>query len=132
VSVLGPVTVLLISVATIGLDQVTKAAAQRWWGPRVLHSRRRAVPGLTGAVVLWAVMFAGSLVVASSSKPDWLAIVALSLAVGGGGGNVLDRSRTGSVVDFVAVGWWPVFNLADVALVSGAALAVVNLVGGQS
>ena len=43
--------------------------------------------------------------------------VALSLVLGGAAGNLLDRIRWGSVVDFIDIGVgtlrWPVFNLAD-------------------
>ena len=138
----GPIAVILISVGTVGLDQATKAAAQRLladpsdgarWGLRLLGNRRGAILGLgfTVAAVLWAVLLGGSLVVASTPKPSALAIVALGLAVGGGAGNLLDRSRKGTVIDFVAIGWWPVFNVADVALVFGAVLAVVNALVGS-
>lgn len=50
----------------------------------------------------------------------------IGLMVGGALGNLVDRVRLGYVVDFVDLGWWPVFNLADSAIVvgiSGLALA---------
>jgi signal peptidase II len=130
VNVVGPVAVILIAVTTVWLDQVTKAGAARW-GLGLLRNRRGAILGLgfAGAVALWVFLLGGSLVLASTARPSGLAIVALGLAVGGGAGNLLDRSRAGEVIDFVAIGWWPTFNLADVALVSGAVLAVVDLVG---
>lgn len=43
----------------------------------------------------------------------------LSLQLGGAIGNLVDRVRFGYVVDFVDLGWWPVFNLADSAIVVG-------------
>jgi signal peptidase II len=53
--------------------------------------------------------------------------VALGLVVGGALGNLLDRAFRagdgflgGGVVDFVDLQWWPVFNLADSAIVVGA------------
>ncbi len=45
--------------------------------------------------------------------------VALGLQVGGAIGNLLDRLRHGYVVDFIDVGPWPVFNVADSAIVTG-------------
>ncbi len=45
--------------------------------------------------------------------------VGLGLVVGGALGNLLDRVRLGYVVDFVAVGVWPKFNLADSAIALG-------------
>jgi len=45
--------------------------------------------------------------------------VSLGLQLGGAMGNLLDRIRLGLVVDFIDFGFWPVFNLADVAIVTG-------------
>ena len=52
----------------------------------------------------------------------WPLTLALSLPLGGALGNLLDRVRLGHVIDFIDVGWWPVFNLADAAITIGAAL----------
>jgi signal peptidase II len=52
-----------------------------------------------------------------------LVAVALGLVVGGAAGNLADRllrDTGGAVVDFVDVGFWPVFNLADAAVTMGA------------
>jgi signal peptidase II len=43
----------------------------------------------------------------------WLAIVPLALLAAGAVGNLIDRLRLGYVVDFISVGSFPVFNLAD-------------------
>ncbi len=55
--------------------------------------------------------------------------VALGMILGGALGNLLDRAVRegdgflgGGVVDFVDLQWWPVFNLADSAIVVGAVL----------
>jgi len=45
--------------------------------------------------------------------------VTMGIIVGGALGNILDRLRLGSVVDFISIGWWPVFNLADSAIAVG-------------
>jgi signal peptidase II len=50
---------------------------------------------------------------------------ALGLVLGGALGNLVDRVRLGHVVDFIDLGWWPVFNLADSAVVLGVALLVM-------
>ena len=56
--------------------------------------------------------------------------LALGLQLGGAIGNLLDRIRQGYVVDFVDFGyranWWPVFNVADSAIVIGVALLALN------
>ncbi len=46
---------------------------------------------------------------------------------GGAAGNLIDRVRLGYVVDYLDVHVWPVFNLADVAIVLGAAVLIVAL-----
>ena len=51
--------------------------------------------------------------------------LSLGLQLGGAAGNLIDRIRQGYVVDFLDLGWWPVFNVADSAIVSG----IVILVG---
>jgi signal peptidase II len=59
-------------------------------------------------------------------------IIALGLVVGGGLGNVADRvfrDLGGRVVDFVDLHVWPVFNLADAAIVCG--VIVVIFVSGR-
>jgi len=57
--------------------------------------------------------------------------IALSLILGGAVGNLWDRVASGRVVDFllfyVKQYQWPVFNLADSAIVVGAALLVIEI-----
>jgi len=57
--------------------------------------------------------------------------IALSLILGGAVGNLWDRVASGRVVDFllfyVKQYQWPVFNLADSAIVVGASLLVIEI-----
>jgi signal peptidase II len=57
--------------------------------------------------------------------------IALSLILGGAVGNLWDRVMNGRVVDFLLVYIkryeWPVFNLADSAIVVGACLLVIEI-----
>ena len=46
----------------------------------------------------------------------------LGLILGGTIGNLIDRLRFGYVTDFIGVGFWPVFNIADSAVTVGAIL----------
>lgn len=56
--------------------------------------------------------------------------IALGLVLGGAIGNLIDRVRLGHVVDFIDLGWWPVFNLADSSIVVGVVLlALAALIG---
>ena len=45
---------------------------------------------------------------------------ALALLAGGATGNLIDRIWHGQVIDFIDFSFWPVFNLADCAIVVGA------------
>ncbi|HUL66454.1 MAG TPA: signal peptidase II [Burkholderiaceae bacterium] len=55
---------------------------------------------------------------------------ALALILGGALGNVIDRLAYGHVIDFLDFhlgGWhWPAFNVADSAIVCGAALLIID------
>ena len=53
---------------------------------------------------------------------QWWIKVSLGLQLGGALGNLLDRLRMGYVIDFIDFKIWPVFNLADSAIVIGVAI----------
>jgi len=62
----------------------------------------------------------------------WLVRAALSMILAGAIGNLIDQLRLGYVIDFVAVGWWPKFNVADSSIVVGTiALAISMLLEGR-
>ena len=45
--------------------------------------------------------------------------LSIGLQIGGAVGNLLDRLRLGHVTDFVDVGDWPIFNVADASIITG-------------
>ena len=51
--------------------------------------------------------------------------ISLGLLLGGAVGNLVDRVLMGRVTDFIDVGAWPIFNLADSAIVTGIIILVV-------
>lgn len=55
-----------------------------------------------------------------------LSLYAVGMIFGGALGNTVDRVRLGKVVDFVAVGNFPVFNVADSSIVLGILLLIVS------
>lgn len=50
------------------------------------------------------------------------AYIAVGLILGGGIGNLIDRIRLDHVIDFIDVGIWPTFNIADSAITIGVIL----------
>ena len=68
----------------------------------------------------------------SQRVPTGLLRLSLGLQIGGAVGNLLDRLRLGHVTDFVDVGAWPVFNVADASIITGLViLAWIFLVADQ-
>lgn len=85
----------------------------------------------TPVLVTFAFVAAAIVSVLIVRSPDRRALRAgLALILGGALGNVIDRLRFGSVVDFLdlhALGWhWPAFNVADSAITVGAVLLILE------
>ena len=62
------------------------------------------------------------LIYRSQRFPTGLLRLSLGLQLGGAFGNLLDRVRLGHVTDWVDIGPWPVFNVADASIVTGLVL----------
>ncbi|MFQ5724144.1 MAG: signal peptidase II [Terriglobia bacterium] len=143
---------LLLALAVFLLDQASKALVARTLAAGEL---RRVLPGffnlthtrnpgaafglLSNSDSPWAGAFLILFSVAALALvwsllwrgPARLAGVGLGLILGGALGNLFDRLRAGSVVDFLDfhVGGyhWPAFNLADSAIVVGAAALLAEI-----
>jgi signal peptidase II len=61
-----------------------------------------------------------------SGTPPWWQSIGVGLLAGGAAGNLADRARLGYVVDFVSVGRWPNFNVADSAITVGAVILITG------
>jgi signal peptidase II len=148
----------LVIVSTIGCDRVTKhlaetelaGAAPRSFladtvrleyaenaggflslGANLAPAVRRSLFGVGTALGLIAV-------IATAIRLRWRGwgLIAVALFASGGASNLIDRVVRGSVIDFMNVGVGPVrtgiFNVADVAVMAGAALlAVAQLHAGE-
>jgi lipoprotein signal peptidase len=107
----------------IGVDLLAKTAAVAFGISLRNNAYALGVVGGTG----WMLTFisGAALVVATRRLRPRVDEIALALIVGGAASNLLDRAVTGAVHDFIPAG--PiVFNVADVALVAGVALAIVK------
>jgi signal peptidase II len=78
---------------------------------------------LTSIAVAWMLVF-----FARSGSRHPVIPAALGLLIGGSVANLVDRIRLGHVTDFLDVGWWPAFNLADTFIVVGVATLLLALV----
>ena len=128
------------------LDRVTKVLAEQHLAgrppirliPDILHLRFTENPGgafglfggLTWLFVAASVIVVVVVVMASRNLPSRSTAVALGLVLGGAIGNITDRVIRGSgfsgeVVDFLDLRVWPVFNVADSAIVVGAAILLI-------
>ncbi|MBK7215860.1 MAG: signal peptidase II [Candidatus Promineofilum sp.] len=124
-------------------DQVTKYLVETRiplygvWAPipalegvfRIVHTANTgAVFGLFQGTGMFfaalAVVVAGAIVYFNLTLPgnQWAIRVALGLQLGGALGNLIDRLRQGHVTDFIDTGPWYIWNLADLAIVSGVIL----------
>jgi signal peptidase II len=126
------------------VDQLSKLLVlrrlegQQWVGfprgvrlrPVLNHGSATALSATpTGAGVLWVLVVASIASIAFVDGPFGQSASAggFGAALGGAIGNSLDRHRRGGVVDFIAIGWWPNFNLADAAIVGGIAFALSSV-----
>jgi signal peptidase II len=140
---------LLLSMVILGLDQASKYWIIQTLGPqpltdaipligdwfRFIYSRNTGVafslfqniPQFLTIVALG--ITAGVIYAYARHMPNRSPLIQVSvgLIVGGALGNVVDRLRLGYVVDFIQVGWWPVFNIADSAICVGAALLLLGM-----
>lgn len=134
------------AVAVIVVDQVTKVWAvagletrtiELIWTLRLRLIRNTGFAfGLGEGFGRWlAVLIVGVIVgvlVYARRINDRTTVIVLGLIVGGAIGNLIDRLvraedgfMSGGVVDFVDLQWWPVFNVADMAVVCGAGALVL-------
>ncbi|PKB65189.1 MAG: signal peptidase II [SAR202 cluster bacterium Io17-Chloro-G2] len=60
-----------------------------------------------------------ALIFQSQPRQGHLLRLSIGMQLGGAIGNLLDRFRLGHVTDFLDVGAWPVFNVADASIVTG-------------
>lgn len=130
--------------ALIAVDRLTKAVVARCWRPgdgvrfgpwlQLRHVRHRLNPVVTkrqgvglivllagvAAVLLWLVV--GTVFFVSPH-----ARIGLVMAVAGASCNLWDRLRHHAFVDFICVGRWPAFNVADAGICVGAVVALTHL-----
>ena len=145
---LAPLFIGLLAVAVFAADQASKAfvRANMFLGestPRdgffrftyttntgsafgLFHNQATAL--ILASIVGIAVLL---VLYRQQAKPSPPLRLSLGLQLGGAVGNLADRLILGRVTDFIDVGPWPVFNLADSAIVIGILIIAYHLMFGQ-
>lgn len=149
---LGPVVMIAIAAVVVVADQITKiiAVSQLEGGPwinvvgdtvRLVLIRNSGAAFSLGTDLTVVFSVIASVVVLAllwfsrRIHSTWWAW-GLGLILGGAAGNLVDRYvrapgiLEGHVVDFISVGWWPVFNVADSSLVAGVIVIAVTVLLG--
>jgi signal peptidase II len=140
-------TVALVAIATgvAAVDQLTKIVVRSVIGPGRSGSRVDLVDGWLaleytenrGAAFgmlsgLGPVLAAASIAILAGlvllytrhERPPLWHTVAIGAVAGGALGNLVDRLWLGYVIDFVSVGPWPNFNIADSAITVGVLILI--------
>jgi len=60
------------------------------------------------------------------SRHDRWTSFSFGLIIGGALGNIVDRLNDGHVTDFIQIGWWPLFNIADSCITVGVLLLLLQ------
>ena len=140
----------IVGAAVLILDQITKYAVMAYLAPyevietvpgffNLVYYRNPGAAfgilnkaGALGKYILLAISAGALFFIASlvRSSKDRLYTFGLSLIAGGAAGNLIDRAREGSVVDFLDfyIGGlhWPAFNVADSAITAGVVCALLS------
>lgn len=125
--------------AVVAIDWATKAVATVTLDERVIEVasvltlRLGHNPGvafglgdrLPGTAVIAVIALVTVVVAVSAVRGAFHPPVAAGLVLGGAVANLGDRLVGGTVVDFLDLGWWPSFNVADIAITSGVALVLL-------
>lgn len=131
----------VLCAAIVAADQAVKAAIEAHLFPgeevdvlgplglTLAHNRGVAF-GLAGGagvgLVLTTAVALGVIAYVFGRDPERRGMwVAAGLLAGGALGNLIDRLFAGEVTDYIAIGSWPPFNLADVAITAGVVLMVL-------
>lgn len=118
----------LIILLIVIFDQVTKVLVLR---VGISHACNTgfAFGLLQGVFNFWISLLVLLVVIYSFTKETTFASwVGLTLIVGGGASNVVERLSRGCVVDFIDLKIWPAFNLADAAITIGTVLLIFSII----
>jgi signal peptidase II len=124
--------VLLLTVFVIvAADRLSKYLVVTSGGFYVINTRRAWASRTALAIRLAAWVVLAVAACALAARSDGAAVQAgAGAVVGGSAGNLLDGIRGRGVIDFIDLRVWPVFNLADAAIVGGTLLTAGFIIAG--
>jgi signal peptidase II len=137
-----------IALAVIALDQLTKHWAvtslgtdreiDLFWTLRLNLAFNNGMAfgqgqGFGPVIAVVATVVIVYLLVSLQTEASPMGTIGMGLLIGGAAGNLIDRLfrgddgfLQGGVVDFIDLQWFPIFNIADIAINVGAALLILN------
>ena len=137
-----------IAIAVIALDQLTKHWAvtslgtdreiDLFWTLRLNLAFNNGMAfgqgqGFGPVIAVIATVVIVYLLVSLQTEASPMGTIGMGLLIGGAAGNLIDRLfrgddgfLQGGVVDFIDLQWFPIFNIADIAINVGAALLILN------
>lgn len=139
---------LIIAGGMIALDQWTKDLVRKnlpfgeIWSPadwltpyaRIVHWKNTGaafgmMQGYGLVFTILAFLVAGAIVYyyPQISRKDWYLRLAMGLMLAGALGNVIDRLAFGQVTDFISIGNFAVFNIADASISIGVAILLIGM-----
>jgi signal peptidase II len=140
-----PLIFFLVLTATLAADQISKALVRAYLPPGeivkvfgnflIINQQRNSgiafslfTGGSNTLIIIFTLVLVGLLLVYVfwSRETGKLALAGLGLICGGAVGNIIDRFAFKQVIDFVDFSFWPVFNLADLAIVIGVFLFMIG------
>lgn len=139
---------MVIALAVIALDQLTKHWAvtslgtdreiDLFWTLRLNLAFNNGMAfgqgqGFGPVIAVVATVVIVYLLVSLQTEASTMGTIGMGLLIGGAAGNLIDRLfrgddgfLQGGVVDFIDLQWFPIFNVADIAINVGAALLILN------
>jgi signal peptidase II len=139
---------LTLAALIVALDQWTKTlvrtrlALEEYWAPwpwlahyaRIVHWKNTGaafgmLQGFGDVFTVLAILVAIAIIYYFPQVPskDWVLRLAMGLQLGGALGNLIDRLTVGSVTDFISIGTFPVFNVADASISTGVAILILGM-----
>ena len=139
---------LFSRVSLVAIDQLTKHWAVTWLGDDIIEvvwtlqfnlafNNGMAFgqgQGLGPVIAVVATLVIVYLLVSLRDQTSRISTIGMGLLIGGAAGNLIDRLfrgdawLNGAVVDFIDLQWFPIFNIADIAVNVGAGLLILGSV----